>query len=161
MLGVSMVAGAVLERAKNHTDGPPTAIVVPSADNPTDWPKPDTPAPINLPPSWLQVESDRVKTQNAPYDPSSAGPTVTAVLPSAEIATVLPCAACPKAPEPTSFGPCCVHTPFARTKIHAAPTPWLSPGPPRIAVLPSPERATDAPRMANPAASDGVSFGPC
>jgi hypothetical protein len=67
-----------------------------------------------------------------------------AVLPSAERPTEKACLAFPSAPMPTSLLPCWVHTPLLRVKIHAAPVLELSYGEPKIAVLPSAERATEA-----------------
>src|SRR5438067_13925077 len=68
-----------------------------------------------------------------------------AVFPPPESATELPCPACPTAPAPSSRGPCWVHTPPLRVNTHAAPALVLSPKPPRIAVLPSPDSATEPP----------------
>src|SRR5215469_13339384 len=66
------------------------------------------------------------------------------VEPSPEIATEKPAWAIPVAPDTVSF--CCwVQLPFFWLKIHAAPAPPLSPGPPITAVLPSPESATEKP----------------
>src|SRR5688572_9724271 len=83
------------------------------------------------------------------------------VFPSAEIATELPWYALPIAPEPTSFGPCCVHKPTSRVQIHAAPTPSLSGLAPTIAVLPSPEMATELACMPVPTPPAPTNFGPC
>ena len=73
--------------------------------------------------------------------PSFGAPT-TAVVPSAESATVSPKWPGPDAPAAVSFGPCCVHTPFARVNVQTAPTLPLSPGPPMSAVFPSADSAT-------------------
>jgi hypothetical protein len=48
-----------------------------------------------------------------------------------------------------------------KLKIHAAPTLPLSPGPPMMAVLPSPERDTENPSLASPTAPVPTSLGPC
>src|SRR5258708_24049327 len=56
----------------------------------------------------------------------------------------------PPAPLPPSLLPCCVQTPPLRVNTHAAPVILLSLGPPTIAVLPSADRATDAPCDHNP-----------
>src|SRR5258708_37310376 len=56
----------------------------------------------------------------------------------------------PPAPLPPSLLPCCVQTPPLRGNTHAAPVVLLSLGPPTMAVLPSPDRATDAPWVHNP-----------
>ena len=62
----------------------------------------------------------------------------------------VPCFAAPMAPVPTSFAPCCVHTPPVRVYTHAAPVLKLSSTPPTIAVLPSAEIETDRPCAAAP-----------
>ena len=46
-------------------------------------------------------------------------------------------------PVPTSFAPCWLQTPPLRVKTHAAPLNPLSRYPPTIAVLPSPDSATE------------------
>jgi hypothetical protein len=92
-----------------------------------------------------------------------------AVLPSPERATDVPWSLFqPNAltePVPTSLSPCWVQTPLLRVKTHAAPTYELSPGPPRMAVLPSLERATDSPwpLPPNPSPTQPVptSLSPC
>jgi hypothetical protein len=68
-----------------------------------------------------------------------------AVLPSAESETDTPWAAIPITPVPTSLLPCWVHTPLLRVKTHVAPTLPLSASPPTMAVLPSPDSATEKP----------------
>src|SRR5262249_27196638 len=62
----------------------------------------------------------------------------------------------PAAPSPLSFGPCWLHTLPLRVNTHAAPIAPLSPGPPTMAVLPSPDSATDQPSWAAPVASLAV-----
>ncbi len=116
--------------------------------------------PTSLPPCCDHTPPLRVKTHAAPWEPSSGPPTI-AVLPSAEIATELPCRAAPTAPAPTSLVPCCDHTPALRVKIHAAPVAPLSVGPPTMAVFPSAEIATEAPIWAAPATSVPTSLLPC
>src|SRR5216684_1325397 len=49
---------------------------------------------------------------------------------------------------------CCLVTAGSRSKTHAAPAPFLSPGPPTMAVLPSPESATESPWPALPVAPE-------
>src|SRR6476619_2300891 len=66
---------------------------------------------------------------------------------------------------------CCVQTPPLRVNTHAAPVAprpkgadrshGLSPGPPKMAVLPSADSATDMPWLAFPTASVPTSFLPC
>src|SRR5260370_1203254 len=73
----------------------------------------------------------------------------------------MPCSAFPTAPEPTSLVPCCVHTPPLLVQAHRAPTFPLSFTAPAIAVLPSPERDTDQPCSACPAAPKPTSLAPC
>src|SRR5262245_51418019 len=97
-------------------------------------------------------------------------PPTSAVLPSAEIATDVPCEG-PAVwrsgrwqmlePVPTSFEPCWVHPPLLRVKTHAPPVALLSDGPPTMAGVPSAEMATDAPWLAAPTAPVPTSFGPC
>src|SRR5215831_10670544 len=100
--------------------------------------------------------------------PSSANPPTTATLPSADRATDVPRRA--TAPVLTSLF-CCVQTLPLRVNTHAAPVAprpkgadrshGLSPGPPKIAVFPSADNATDMPWRALPAASVPTSFLPC
>src|ERR1700720_4776840 len=102
--------------------------VSPSADSATDkpWPAfPTAPVPTSLLPCWVQTPPLRMKTHAAPFA-SSPNPPTTAVLPSADSATEMPCSAGPTAPAPTSFLPCWVHTPPLRVKTHAAPVSELS-----------------------------------
>src|SRR5215475_11244002 len=90
------------------------------------------------------------------------------MLPSAERATDVPTRA--TAPVLTSLF-CCVQTPPLRVNTHAAPVAprpkgadrshRLSPGPPKIAVLPSADNATEMPWLALPPASVPTSFLPC
>src|SRR5215471_2042893 len=90
------------------------------------------------------------------------------MLPSADRATDVPSRA--TAPMPISLF-CCVQIPALRVNTHAAPvaprakganrSPRLSPGPPRMAVLPSADNATDMPWRALPPASGPTSFLPC
>ncbi len=61
------------------------------------------------------------KTHAAPIKELSSGPPTMAVVPSAEIATEVPCRAYPTAPVPTSLLPCCDHTPPLRLNTQAAP----------------------------------------
>src|SRR2546425_893075 len=90
------------------------------------------------------------------------------MLPLADRATDVPRRA--TAPVLTSLF-CCVQTPPLRVNTHAAPVAprpkgaershGLSPGPPKIAVLPSADNATDMPWRALPTASVPTSFLPC
>src|ERR1700757_1704301 len=91
----------------------------------------------------------------------SPGPPKIAVLPSADNATHMPWRALPTASVPTSFLPCCVHTPPLRANTHAAPVLLLSDHPPTMAVLPSADSATDMPWRAFPTAPLPTSFLPC
>src|ERR1700756_1609629 len=90
-----------------------------------------------------------------------------AVLPSADNATEVPWWAFPSAPVPTSLLPCWLQTPPLWVKTQAAPTSELLPslklssGPPTMAVLPSPESATEAPWLAFPTAPVPTSLLPC
>src|SRR5215472_7277969 len=82
-----------------------------------------------------------------------------AVLPSADIATEAPWVAAPVAPLPNSLFPNCDHTPAVRLNIHAAPAVELSKGPPMMAVLPSNDKPTELPNVAE--AEFTVSLLPC
>jgi hypothetical protein len=87
-------------------------------------------------------------------------PPMSAVLPSAETATEVPCPAFPVAPVPTSFSPCWVQAPALRVKTHVAPeVPSFCE--PTIAVLPSADSATPVPWKPALAAPVSTSFGPC
>src|SRR5262245_61616308 len=132
------------------SDHPPTMAVLPSAESATDIPRcarPTAPSPTSFPSCVHTPLAFRVKTHTA----SAPHPPTMAVLPSADRATAIPWpdgnGACPnrQAPVPTSLLPCCVQTPSVRVNTHAAPIVLLSLGPPTIAVLPSADRATDAP----------------
>src|SRR6516162_1506328 len=140
------------DRSHGLSPGPPTMAVLPSADNATDTPWrafPTAPLPTSFLPCCVQVPPLRVNT----HAPSAPQPPTMAVLPSAESATDI---AWPGgnggslAPLPTSLLPCCVQILPLRAKTHAAPVVLLSLGPPMMAVLPSEERATDAPWDHNP-----------
>src|SRR6516164_2440579 len=128
--------------------------LLPSADNATDMPwqaLPIASLPTSFLPCCVQTPPPlRVNTHAAPVLPLSDHPPTMAVLPSAESATDMPWRAFPTAPVPTSLLPCCVQILPLRVKTHAAPVVLLSLGPPMMAVLPSEERATDAPWDHNP-----------
>ena len=86
-------------------------------------------------------EEERVKIRAVPVFAFSCGIPTTAVLPSAESATL-----CPNQPSPCSsgainFGPSCFQAAPVRVKDHAAPRPTLSLKPPTRALLPSAESA--------------------
>ena len=95
------------------------------------------PDPTSLLPCCVQILPLRVNTQAAPMAPLSKLPPMTAVFPSALMATPTPCCAIPVAPDPTSLLPCCAHVSPLRVKTQAAPVLPLSTGAPKIAVLPS------------------------
>src|SRR6516165_3977745 len=137
--------------------------VLPSSDNATEEPwtaLPTAPVPTSLLPCWLQTPPLRVNTHAAPARELSPGPPTTAVSPSSDSATDQPCAA-PTAPVPTSLLPCWVQTPPLRVKTQAAPACELSPGPPTMAVVPSPDSATERPCWALPTAPMPTSLLPC
>ena len=72
---------------------PPMSAVSPFADNATLEPNAApavAPPPVSLPPCWLQVPALRVKTQAAPLLRASLSPPTSAVLPSADRATLTP-----------------------------------------------------------------------
>src|SRR6266511_3730943 len=135
---------------------PPTMAILPSADSATDVPwraLATAPVPTSFLPCWVQTPPLRVNTHAAPVLPLSDHPPTMAVLPSAESATDIPWPGGnggSPAPLPTSFLPCCIQTSPLRVKTHVAPIVRLSLGRPTMAVLPSAERATDAPWDHNP-----------
>src|SRR6266540_2620790 len=135
------------------SDHPPTMAVLPSAESATDMPWrafPIAPVPTSFLPCCVQAPPLlRVNTHaaSAPQLPTMA------VLPSAESATDIPWPGGnggSPAPLPTSLLPCCIQTSPLRVNTHVAPIVLLSLGPPTMAVLPSAERATDAPWDHNP-----------
>src|SRR4029078_9593865 len=126
------------------SSGPPRPAVLPSADKATDVPWRALPAaalPTNFLPCCVQTPPERVKIHAAPMLLLSAGPPTMAVLPSPDNATTMPWRALPASPVPTSLLPCCAHASPTRVNIHAPSVRH----PPRIAVLPSAESATDTP----------------
>src|SRR6516225_3708946 len=140
------------DRSHGLSPGPPTMAVLPSADNATDTPwraLPIASVPTSFLPCCVQTPPVRVNI----HAPSAPQPPTMAVLPSAESATDIPWPGGnggSLAPLPTSLLPCCVQILPLRVKTHAAPVVLLSLGPPMMAVLPSEERATDAPWDHNP-----------
>ena len=127
--------------------------MLPSADNATEEPcapLPTAPVPTSFDPCCFHVAPERANTQTAPAPLLSAGPPINAVLPSEERATAHPWFAGPAALEPSSFVPCCAHTPPVRVNTQTAPAPLLSAGPPTSAVLPSVESAVAQPWLAVP-----------
>jgi hypothetical protein len=144
------------ERVNTHaaptlalSPGPPSSAVLPSGESATL--EPTSPAPTSPEPSknswsfapcWVQVEPERVNTQAAPTLLLSAGPPISAVLPSEESATLEPTSAAPISPLQVSFAPCWVQVEPERVNTHAVPTLALSLRPPSSAVLPSEESAT-------------------
>src|SRR5262245_15940899 len=145
-------------------------MVLPSADSATAGaPFPTAPVAANVT-SCVHLPPLRMKTEAAPTPSPPADPPTMAMLPSAESATEIPWRAVPAALL-ASLPPCCVQTPSLRVNTHAAPagpspngtdrSQGLSPGPPRIAVLPSADNATDMPWLALPTAPVPTSFLPC
>src|SRR5258708_25193826 len=108
---------------------------------------------------------DWTKAHAAPTAELSSGPPKIAVLPSPESATELPRWADPTASELSSFDACWVQAPLLRMNTHTAPTPLLpdplSKGPPSIAVLPSPDSATDQPWFPKDTPPVPASLAPC
>src|SRR5579872_7352458 len=156
--------------AKLLSKVPPSMRVLPSAESASPLPcsdnnDPTTPVPNSLA-CWLQAPPVRVKIQTAPAPSPSLTPPTAAVLPSPESATQKPWLALkePAPPVPTSLGPCWLQTPPVRVNTHAAPYAPVAPlslGPPRIAVFPSPESATDQPCPASAEAPAPTSLVPC
>ena len=91
----------------------------------------------------------------------SSGPPMSAVFPSPDNATLVPCSAAPAALVPTSFDPCCDHVDPERENTHPAPVLLLSCQPPISAVPPSPDKATLTPCSAAPTAPLPTSLAPC
>jgi len=76
---------------------PPIRAVFPSAESATpmpNWPSPCSPPPVSFGPCWVQVDPERVNTHAAPSIGLPCGsspiPPISTVLPSAEIATLVP-----------------------------------------------------------------------
>src|SRR5271163_1616793 len=101
------------------------------------------------------------KTHPAPTSELSPGPPATAVFPSEDNATDWPCSAFPAAPVPTSLLPIWVQILPLRVKTHTAPAADLSLDPPTMAVFPSPDKATEEPWPAFPAAPLPTNLLPC
>ena len=129
---------------------PPIRAVLPSAERATSEPKPlellahgdgKHVATNSFGPCCDQTPPERVNTNTAPSK-SSSGAATSAVLPSAETATLLPNRPAPVSSEPLSFGPCWIQVPPERTNTQTEPTLPLSAGPPIRAVLPSADRVT-------------------
>jgi hypothetical protein len=104
--------------------------VFPSPDSATALPK--LPAPV-IPVGviftcWVHVVPERVNTNAAPLAEFSLGEPTSAVLPSADSATLHPKAPLPISPVPVSLGPCCekaawaVEIPPANDAPRATPT---------------------------------------
>src|SRR5205807_1350689 len=125
--------------------GAPVSAVLASAESATLDPKtplPLSPVPlgpvqlaVQLPtsfdPCWLQTPAERVNTHAAPALPLSTRAPTSAVLPSADSATLYPNWPLPLSPVPlgpvqlavqlpTSFAPCWLQTPAERVNTHAA-----------------------------------------
>src|SRR4029079_8139210 len=109
--------------------GPVINAVLPSADSETEAPcraAPIAPVPTSLLPCWVQVVPERVNTQAAPALTLSPTPPISAVLPSADSATALPCGALPTGPVPTSLLPSWVQVAPERVNTQTAPALPLS-----------------------------------
>src|SRR3984893_17758130 len=141
-------------RSDGLSPGPPRMAVLPSAESATDVPcraLPTAPLPTSFLPCCFQTSPLRANTHAVPVLLASAHAPTMAVLPSAESATDIPWpkdkggSPGPEAPVPTNFLPCCAQTPPLRLKTQAAPVVLLSLGPPTMAILPSPDSATDTP----------------
>src|SRR5207245_1620517 len=140
------------------------SAVLPSADNATlepNAPSPLSPPPVSFSPCCVQVSPVRVNTHAAPARLWSASPPISAVLPSADSATLNPKRAVPISPPPVSFSPCWVQVSPERVNTHAAPTLRSSACPPISAVLPSADSATLEPNWPKPDSPPPVSFPPC
>src|SRR6185369_10942967 len=90
---------------------PPRTAVFPSEETATENPwcaMPTMPVPTSFA-CWLHTPPLRVYTHAAPASALSLYPPTTAVFPSADTATELPCCDSPTAPVPTSLVPCWVN----------------------------------------------------
>ncbi len=142
--------------------GPPISAELPSLESATvwpNWPWPTSPEPVSCPPCWAHADPERANTHAAPTSSASPAPPISAVLPSSESATLSPNEDSSSAPLPVSFPPCWLQEPSERTNTQAAPTS-LSVGAPISAVVPSPESATLAPKLASPDPRWGSAFLP-
>lgn len=125
------------------------------------WPDcPTAPVPTSFDPCCVHTPAVRVHTHVAPTPVLSFRPPYTRVSPTLDSATLIPCDAAPVFPVPTSFEPCCVHTPLVRVQIHIAPFKELSKYPPEAKVLPSYDKARAAPWNADPTAPVPTNFDP-
>jgi len=82
--------------------------------------------PVSFEPCCVQLAAVRVNTHAAPLIvnfvlPSSFGPPTSAVLPSAESATLMPNSAVPSSSFPVSFAPWCFQVPPERVNTNADP----------------------------------------
>ena len=71
--------------------GPPTSALFPPTDSATPWPNlaaPVAPSPVSFGPCWTQLPPEKAKTHAAPTLPSSSGAPTSAVVPSADSATL-------------------------------------------------------------------------
>src|SRR5262249_26321244 len=89
------------------------------------------------------------------------GHRMSASVPSADKATVLPNQPLPVSSEAVSFGPCRLQLEPSLVKIHAAPRSLLSCSAPTSAVSPFADSATAPPNAPAPRSSSVVSLWPC
>src|SRR5205807_849208 len=140
---------------------PPGETSVPSGTSQWDsWAAPPASFPTSFEPRCLQAEPERVNTHAAPKPPSSKGAPTSAVLPSADKATLSPNEPLPLSPAPVSLVSS-IHLDPRRMNTQAAPTSSPSLGPPTKAMLPFDERATLLPVKALPISSVGISSACC
>src|SRR5438034_5946915 len=165
--GMTNVHAAPLLRASRY---PPTSAVVPSLERARPQPKlarPLSPPPVSFGPCCAQA-AERLNAQAAPtalsLSPLSWDAPISAVLPSAESATLPPNSPAPISPPTTfcreSFRSCVQLLASERAKTQAAPALPSSSLPPIRAVPPSPESATLTPKPALPTSSPPVSLCP-
>ena len=151
----TQAAPAALPASAPGRSGPPTSAVLPSDDSATLVPK-WSPAPGLAPVAVsfccsMYVEPERTYTHAAPLPPStwSRSPPISAVVPSADSATLLP----NSEPPPRLVGGddllhLWLHTPSERVNTQRLRRCELSSNAPMIAVLPSAESATLLPNGA-------------
>ena len=108
-------------------------------------------SPTSLGPCWVVAPGEPTNNHAAPTLPLSNGAPISAVLPSADSATLTPNPPAPFSPvpwlvqlpvqSPTILAPCWIHAPGEPVNTHAAPTPLWSLKPPTSAVSPSADSA--------------------
>jgi hypothetical protein len=130
----------------------PTSAVLPSRDSAADTPKRSPAAPSEAINSccWLQITPEAVKIYAAPAPEFLRNAPTSAVLPLLDSATDEPKASV-AAPSEAVNVDCWVQAVPERVKTHAAPMLFPCPDP-TSAMFPSPDSATETPRLKTPGA---------